>query len=57
MHVGEMSDRIMHKIANRQYVMDWAPGSWDRRVANARAWRIFLRLRGERITFVQALHS
>lgn len=52
-----MAENILHKMAARQCVVDWAPFSYDRRVAMARAVRIFYRTRGERITFQQALQE
>ena len=56
-NLNTMAEQILHKMAQRQCVVDWAPFSYDRRVAMARAYRVFLRARGERISFTQALQE
>jgi len=50
-----IAERILTKMASRAHVIDWAPYSWDRRVATARAWRIVARRQGVRMTIREAM--
>ena len=57
MTLETINERIKCKALARLRLgwFDHCSDSYDNRVVNARAYRIWLRLRGERVTFRQAL--
>lgn len=55
----DLTTRILVKMSARCRIgwIDFQPGSWDWRVANARASRITARRHGVRLTLHQALYG
>ncbi len=56
---AHLVDNIRCKMAARRRVgfFDYHPLSFDQSEAKARAWRLFRRLHGERLTMAQARRS
>ena len=60
MTTHELAERILRRRANRQRIgwTDFSSDSYDRRKAQAQAWRIIQRVNhGRRITLWQAMHE
>ncbi len=55
----DMTERILWKMDRRCRLgwIDHSTGSWDWRIANARATRIIMRRQGVRLTLQQAMSA
>ncbi len=55
----DLTNRILRKMDQRRRLgwVDYSTGSWDWRVAFARAYRISVRHAGVRLTLQEALHA